>query len=249
MYGRNTKEHDKQVLQLMKAASHKGLVFNSGKYSILQPPTESSSQHKAWVPTHAKSGLSKAIPLLITRQCFNLFRTHKLSTDLPPKPSIRNNFPVGTCSPLGLELLNRCGLSLTEIMRLAIPSQDNTSQLWLNEAHSLPDRGSWVWPWYSPANEWQTYSLHKQNLPRCKKKRYPYIERECLSICSGLENFKLMFIEPHHHTKWQQATGNDPREAHTCSTIMTTMHASEKYRNMITLSSINQEKKLFLPTT
>ena len=41
-------EHDKYVLQLMKAASHKGIVFNSGKCSIWQPPsTEPSSQPKA----------------------------------------------------------------------------------------------------------------------------------------------------------------------------------------------------------
>ena len=37
IYDRNAKEHDKHLLQLMKTASFKALVFNSSKCST-QPP-------------------------------------------------------------------------------------------------------------------------------------------------------------------------------------------------------------------
>ena len=37
VYGRDTTEHDRNLLQLMQTASQQGLIFNSIKCSILQP--------------------------------------------------------------------------------------------------------------------------------------------------------------------------------------------------------------------
>ena len=37
MYGKTKEQHDSILLNLMKVAQEKGLVFNSGKYAICQP--------------------------------------------------------------------------------------------------------------------------------------------------------------------------------------------------------------------
>ena len=117
VYGRETKRHDKLLLQLMKMASHKGLVFNRRKCSILQP--QIFFHGAIFTAQGKKPDLSKVQALQdlsITNNQTNLqsfFRTNKLSTAFPPQPSIKNNLPERACYQLGLEPLNRSFLLLT----------------------------------------------------------------------------------------------------------------------------------------
>ena len=109
VYGKDTTEHDKNLLKFMQTAQDHGLVFNSNKCSIHQPQISfygAIFTVQGMKPDPAKVQALQDLPAPKPKTTQVLFRPSQLLAALPPWPCFQDHFPLRASNKLGLESLH-----------------------------------------------------------------------------------------------------------------------------------------------
>ena len=196
IYSRNTGEHNQHLLQLIKTASQKGLVFNSNKFSICQPqisfygtiftvhcPRHEVQTHKsANPPQHGQPCKSSKSPVILV--LINYLQ--------PFLPSLASKMTFLFEQVAQWDWDPSTYQAFYDLESWICNSLFRISLAYCDHCHSLVLQAN--------ASEYSLSTAFLQNnqpiaFTNMTLMDVENIERECLSICFGLENFTLTYMD------------------------------------------------------